>query len=323
MTETSASRPVQRPRSLGEVKGWFPSLDQVLFDRFLSRQERLGERGDLLEMGAYMGKSAIFTGSYLRPGERFTVCDLFDADDAPDTDNAVEARKSYATLTRAAFEQNYLAFHDRLPEVVQGPTSLVPGVVGENTCRFVHVDASHLYEHVAMDIGTARRVLLPNGVVVLDDFRSEHTPGVAAAAWEAVFNRGLRPVCLTTQKLYGTWGDPEPFLQELLGDTEWRAGISMSRQQIAGQHVLRFSGRPPNPAAPRSRHAHEPRHAEEAATPAAGAATSPTAGSSAAVAAAAPSAAAIRRSVSARRIAADVLPPIVTRAIRRRRRRRT
>ncbi|MER5184884.1 class I SAM-dependent methyltransferase [Streptomyces sp. NPDC002896] len=315
MTETSAPRPVQRPRALGEVKGWFPSLDQVLFDRFLSRQERLGEHGDLLEMGVYMGKSAIFTGSYLRPGERFTVCDLFDAEDAPDAGNAAEARKSYAALTRAAFEQNYLAFHDRLPEVVQGPTSLVPGVVEADTCRFVHVDASHLYEHVAMDIGTARRVLLPNGVVVLDDFRSEHTPGVAAATWEAVFDRGLRPICLTTQKFYGTWGEPEPFLEELLGDTEWRAGISMSRQQIAGRHVLRFSGRPPNPAAPESRYGHERRDTEAGAARSAGLATPPVAGSST------HPAAAPRRPSAARRIAVDILPPIVTRTIRRRRRR--
>jgi hypothetical protein len=301
------------------VKGWFPSLDQVLFDRFLSRQERLGERGDLLEMGVYMGKSAIFTGGCLRPGERFTVCDLFDAEDAPDSDNAAEARKSYATLTRAAFEQNYLAFHDKLPDVVQGPTSLVPGVVEADTCRFVHVDASHLYEHVAMDIGTARSVLLPTGVVVLDDFRSEHTPGVAAATWEAVFNSGLRPICLTTQKFYGTWGDPEPFLEELLGDRKWRADIKMSRQQIAGQHVLRFSGRPPNPAAPRSRYANEPLDGEEAATPAAGPVRIPGPRTSASVAAASPGTPP-RRSAPVRRIAADILPPVVTRAIRRRRR---
>jgi Methyltransferase domain len=306
MTAT-APRAAQRPRSLNEVKGWFPSLDQVLFDRFLSRQQRLGHRGDLLEMGAYMGKSAIFTAGYLRRDERFTVCDLFDAP-APDERNAAEARKSYATLTRVAFEQNYLAFHDALPDVVQGPTSLVPRHVAPDSCRFVHVDASHLYEHVAGDIDAARTALVPTGMVVLDDFRSEHTPGVAAATWEAVFLRGLRPVCLSTQKLYGTWGDPEPLQEELLADEEWRAGTHLSVQQIAGQRVLRFSGRPPNPAAPRSRYAGEIRESDAAAT----------AGPGRPAPSAQTAKPARRRRSSVRRLAADVLPPVVTRAIRRR-----
>ncbi|MEU5023965.1 class I SAM-dependent methyltransferase [Streptomyces milbemycinicus] len=310
MTAT-APRAAQRPRTLHEVKGWFPSLDQVIFDRFLSRQKRLGQRGDLLEMGAYMGKSAIFTAGYLRADERFTVCDLFDAP-APDERNAAEARKSYATLTRVAFEQNYLAFHDELPDVVQGPTSLVPDHVAPDSCRFVHVDASHLYEHVAGDIDAARTALVPAGVVVLDDFRSEHTPGVAAATWEAVFLRGLRPVCLTTQKLYGTWGDPEPLQEELLADEEWRAGTHLSVQEIAGRRVLRFSGRPPNPAAPRSRYAHEIREIRESDTAAEPdrAAPSPQAAGSAG--------SAPRRRSPVRKLAADVLPPVVTRAIRRR-----
>ncbi|MDT0543235.1 hypothetical protein [Streptomyces lonegramiae] len=59
-------------------------------------------------------------------------------------------------------------------------------------------------------------------------------------------------MCLSTQKMYGTWGDPEPLQEELIADEEWRAGTHLSVQEIAGQRVLRFSGRPPNPAAPRS-----------------------------------------------------------------------
>ncbi|MFI0777039.1 class I SAM-dependent methyltransferase [Streptomyces sp. NPDC021212] len=306
MTATTAEA-AQRPRSLNDVKGWFPSLDQVLFDFFLRRQERLGERGDLMEMGAYMGKSAIFTAAYLRADERYTVCDLFDAEDAPDENNAAEARKSYSTLTRTAFEQNYLAFHDELPHILQGTTSIVPSLVDDDTCRFVHVDASHLYEHVAGDIIAARDVLLPGGIVVLDDFRSEHTPGVAAAAWEAVFNRGLRPICLTTQKMYGMWGDPGPIQEEMLADEEWRRGMHTSRQEIAGARVLRFSGKPKNPAAPRSRYADD----APAAAPAPKAGRTPAAPASAS---------APRRPSQVRRLAADVLPPVVTRALRKRRR---
>ncbi|CCK27905.1 hypothetical protein BN159_3526 [Streptomyces davaonensis JCM 4913] len=268
------------PGELGDVPGWFPALDQTLFTWFLQRQETLGQRGDLLELGVYLGKSAILLGRHLRPGETFTVCDLFESD-APDGANQAEASKSYASLTRQAFERNYLAFHDALPRVIQGPSSLITGEVAAGTCRFVHIDASHLYEHVYDDIGAARDLLVPDGIVVLDDFRSEHTPGVSVATWEAVLNRGLRPVCLSTQKLYGTWGDPGAVQEELLGMLRGREDCGLSVQDAAGHRLVRVRARKVKaPAAP------------------------------------APAAAPVRRRSWSRRVAVDLLPPVVTRAVR-------
>lgn len=211
----NAQQMYKHPGELDDVLGWFPVLDQTLFNWFLERQESTGLRGDLLEIGVYMGKSAIFSGRHLREGERYTVCDLFEGD-APDDANKAESTKSYSKLTRHLFEENYLSFHDELPRVLQGPSSIVPGEVEPDSCRFVHVDGSHLYEHVHGDVGAAHDLLLPEGIIVLDDFRSEHTPGVSVAVWEAVLNRGLNPICLSTQKLYGTWGDPGPVQEELL-----------------------------------------------------------------------------------------------------------
>jgi hypothetical protein len=290
------------PRRLDDVPGWFPVLDQVLFEWFLSRQESAGTRGDLLEVGVYMGKSAIFVGRHRRPGEKYTVCDLFEGD-APDAANRAESTKSYSALTRRVFEENYLSFHDELPRVLQGPSSLVPAEVEPRSCRFVHIDASHLYEHVHGDIGAAHDLLLPDGIVVLDDFRSEHTPGVSIATWEAVLNRGLRPVCLSTQKLYGTWGDPEPVQEELLAMIRERTDCHLSIQEAAGHRIIRLKSKGMQaPDFPPARHAEalpEPTPPQTPATPA-------------------PARPAPRRTTGGvRRIAADLLPPLVTRAIRR------
>ena len=135
-------------------------------------------------MGCYLAKSTIVMGRHQRDGETFTVCDLFDSDQEELTaQNEREMRGSYATLTRRAFEANYLSFHDELPRILQAPTSVVPDEVTDDSCRFVHVDASHMYEHVHPDIAAARDTLKKDGIVVLDDFRSEHTPGVACATW--------------------------------------------------------------------------------------------------------------------------------------------
>ncbi|MGC0411661.1 hypothetical protein RKD32_004587 [Streptomyces sp. SAI-195] len=310
------------PGELNDVPGWFWPLDQVLFSWFLERQERLDTRGDLLELGAYLGKSAILLGHRLRDGETLTVCDLFGAE-PPDAANRAEAAKSYSSLTRQAFERNYLSFHDTLPTIIQAPSSAVVDEVAPGTCRFVHIDASHLYEHVEGDIGAARELLGPDGIVVLDDFRSEHTPGVAVAAWEAVLNRGLRPVCLSSQKLYGTWGDPEPVREELLAALRGRDDIAVTVERAAGHQLVRTRARGKRlrpPSLPSSRHPVTAAAPAPASAPPPGAGRPGTAAVPGQPAQARPAARAARVSAPrerTRRLALDLLPPLVTRAVRR------
>ncbi|TDC83685.1 class I SAM-dependent methyltransferase [Actinomadura sp. 7K507] len=233
------------PASLDDVKGWFPKVDQLLFTWFLERQDQLGETGDLVELGSYLGKSAILMGRHMRDGETFTVCDLFDSE-ASDDSNQEEMARSYSSLTRKAFEANYRAFHDRLPQIIQGPTSLILDHVQPETCRFVHVDASHLYEHVHGDIQAAHVMLPAGGVIVCDDYRSEHTPGVSAAVWESVTVDGLRPICITPQKLYGTWGDIGPIQNDLLNWLEKQEDVWHEIQQVAGRQLVRVKQKPAN-----------------------------------------------------------------------------
>ncbi|GGQ53199.1 class I SAM-dependent methyltransferase [Streptomyces flaveolus] len=306
------------PAELNDVPGWFWPLDQVLFSWFLERQEAAGTRGDLLELGAYMGKSAILLGHHLQDGEKLTVCDLFEAD-APDEANRAESAKSYSTLTRQAFERNYLSFHDTLPTIVQAPSSAITGEVAPGTCRFAHIDASHLYEHVEGDIGAVRDLLLPEGIVVLDDYRTEHTPGVAVAAWEAVLNRGLRPVCLSTQKLYATWGDPEPVQERLLAALRERDDCSVTVEWAAGHRLVRFRAKGKTmrlPSLPVSRH-RAPASGPQGRQPGAASLPGQTKAARQDGRTARPASAPSPRD-RARRLALDLLPPVVTRAVRRR-----
>ncbi|ATW49711.1 class I SAM-dependent methyltransferase [Streptomyces peucetius] len=302
-TEGTAAEQLPRPERFADVKGWFWPVDQMVFDWFLTRQREAGRQGDLLELGAYMGKSAIFLGTYLGEGEKFTVCDLFDSP-APDDPNSAEMGRSYSTLTRRAFEANYLSFHDELPTVVQAPTSVITTEVAPDSCRFVHVDASHLYEHVHGDIAAARELLHPDGIVAFDDFRAEHCPGVSAAVWGAVPTTGLKPIVITGSKLYGTWGDPAPMTEALLEWLATRTDVWYGVEEVAGLPLIRIKGpKAAAPAPPASRHEPlpepEPEPAPEPAAPAPSPATPPAV-----------------RSLP-RRLARDLLPPILTRALRR------
>ncbi|MFE9557199.1 class I SAM-dependent methyltransferase [Streptomyces sp. NPDC006703] len=255
MSQTT-SAPAASPARFSDVKGWFWPADQLLFDWFLTRQDKAPRQaGDLLELGAYLGKSAIFLGGYLRPGEEFTVCDLFDSP-APDDPNSAEMGRSYATLTRRAFEANYLAFHAELPTVVQAPTSVIASRLRPDSCRFIHIDASHLYEHVHGDIEAARELAGPDAIVAFDDFRAEHCPGVAAAVWGAVATKELKLICITGTKAYGTWGDAQPVRAELLEWLASRTDLWHGVEEVAGAPLIRISGKkaqaptPPQPLGP-------------------------------------------------------------------------
>jgi hypothetical protein len=240
-------------QELDTIKGWFYASDRRMFAWLLARQDELGETGNLIELGCYLGKSAVLIGGHVRPDETFTVLDLFESD-APDEENAGEMQRSYSTLTQAAFESNYLRFHPELPTVVKAPSSAIVEHVPDASCRFIHVDASHLYEHVAIDIDSARKLLKPDGVVVFDDYRGEHTPGVACAVWEAVLSKGMQPICVTESKLYATWGDAAPLRAAIEAWlTEDPLGF-VETHHIAGHPMLRTKIRltpaPAKPAAP-------------------------------------------------------------------------
>ncbi|MFD6435123.1 class I SAM-dependent methyltransferase [Streptomyces venezuelae] len=306
-TTSSEADELPRPTTLEEVPGWFWPLDQRLFAWFLGEGAAGTPPGDLLEMGCYLGKSTVVMGRFLRPGEKMTVCDLFGSDDG----YTKEATKAFyqKSLTRRAFEANYTAFHDTLPELVEGRTDLLPGIVEDASCRFAHIDASHMYDDVRDDILTAKNALREDGVLVLDDYRTEHTPGVAAATWEAVFHHGLRPVMLSSNKLYGTWGDPAPLRDALLEELHAMPNCAPEIQHIAGLDVLRASrAKIPAPDLVTSRHPARP--ARPAPTPA------PALPAPRAQAAAAPA----RKPSAVRRLALDLLPPVVTRAVRKARR---
>jgi Methyltransferase domain len=226
-----------QPATYSDIPGWFIPDDRALFDLLLEAQ---GEHGDIVELGAYLGRSAVIIGTHVRPDERFVVVDLFgeEAHVADDGANQAENKRHYATLTRTQFEANYLALHDHLPDIVQAPSSAVLDYVAAGSVRFLHVDASHLYSQVRIDTLNARKLLQRDGVVVFDDYRGLQTPGVAAATWEAVAADGMIPFALTLSKMYATWGDPAYYIEVIRRFVADDKRLRCDEREVHGHTVL-------------------------------------------------------------------------------------
>jgi hypothetical protein len=246
MTETSESQNAHgtgpdpsQSKAIQRIPGWLFHADRILIPRMLEATTEVVGSGDLAEIGVYMGKSAALIGCYRKPDETFTVLDLFGSD-ADDHDNRSENDEQYRALSRARFESFYRTVQPQLPVVVEAPSTRFLDHVAPASLRFLHIDGSHLFEHVRDDAAAARIALKEDGIVVFDDIRSEHTPGVSAAVWQAVTGSGLVPVAVTPSKFYGTWGSSEPYVERLRAVAS-AEGLDCDPQQINGHTVLRLS----------------------------------------------------------------------------------
>lgn len=200
-------------KGINSIPGWFAYEDALLFVLVDAAQRRAGATGDLLEIGTYLGQSAILLGFLAREAERVHVCDVFDDADALDAESGREWNRFYGSLTRDRFEANYRRFHSTMPEIHHGLSDDVLPRLSSAEYRFIHVDGSHEYTTVRSDTAATNSLLGPGGIVVFDDIGARHTPGVSAAVWEAVARDGLVPFVLTS-KLYAAW-ERHPVLDEL------------------------------------------------------------------------------------------------------------
>lgn len=219
------------------IPGWMYHTDVVMFDHLLDAQLHAHIRGDILEIGCYQGKSAIVLGYGLRPNEHLVVNDLFEEQfkEVP-----AEGLGAYEGLTKRAFKENYGTWHQAKPPTIYTcPSSKLSGRLAGHVqdFRFIHIDAGHAHEAVATDIQTACNFASPMmPIVVLDDYRTAHTPGVSAAAWDAVGRHRLFPFALTEVKMYAALSrEHQQFWQGSV------SSISLRREDhiIHGLNVLR------------------------------------------------------------------------------------
>jgi len=230
----------QYERSLADVPGWLDYADFLVLQLIDEIQDGLGFVGDILEIGAYQGRTAILLQYFCRGDDRLSVCDVFEQRTGDD-ENERERDAFYTDLTRETFEQYFLRYHPKLPDVHQCRSQDLGSRLSARSFRLIHVDGAHLHAVVRSDLALAKRVAAPGGIVAVDDYRREHTPGVAAAAWEAVLNGGLVPLCITPGKLYGCWQHADWYTERLRELARNLPALRMEEHVILERAVLRLS----------------------------------------------------------------------------------
>jgi hypothetical protein len=226
---------------LDSVEGYFSVEDGWAFLALDAMQRAQGIRGDLLEVGAYLGKSTIVLGYLPRDDETLVVCDPFE-DRSPDDGLAVREMSCYDGLTQERFEANYRRFHAADPDVRVGTSDEILPTLPEHAFRFIHVDGGHSYDIVKNDLAATESLLCPGGIIAFDDMLERHTPGVPAAVWHAVVDAGLTPLAMT-RKLYATW-TPDPDLDLVREAFRARSELEIiDEHAVAGKRFLQVEPR--------------------------------------------------------------------------------
>jgi hypothetical protein len=233
------------------VPGWLSRLDARVLVELDQLQREHNIVGDLFEIGTSFGKSAILLGYLVRPPEeRLTVCDVFEHTESLDPESLMIINHLYADVTEKAFLGEYERFHERVPDVIVGPSGEIDAGERAGTCRLVHVDGGNRYDVVRQDAATARALTGRGGVVAFGDISTTHSPGVALAVWEQVLRGAFVPLCLTEGKLYGTWeGDALNWGQAIDDWVDGQPDLGKDIHTLAGWPVRRIFtlGRSPVP----------------------------------------------------------------------------
>lgn len=151
-------------------------------------EQRIFADDDLVEVGCFQGRCSIVLGYHLMHDEFLRVVNLFgNTPQSLDNQHGVNTNP-YDGLSEESFQKDYARFHE-CPSVtfIGESEDFLRGLV-LGTVRLVHVDGSHAYRQVSIDLELARTSLVCNGVLTVDDYRSMHIPGVAAAIWPMISN---------------------------------------------------------------------------------------------------------------------------------------
>ena len=202
------------------IQGWFSFDAALLFMAYHQLLPRHGVSGRVLEIGVHHGLSTIALAALRPPGAPLHAVDLFET---------MQERNVSASGdgNRAVFETNMREFFPDLSflhVLARGSGDLKPRDLGKGSFSFCHIDGGHSRRETNSDLELCRDLLMPGGILALDDYFNPLYPGVSEGAVEFLLRhpKALRPLAIgfnktLFQKLPAPAGLNEEFFQAFPG----------------------------------------------------------------------------------------------------------
>jgi hypothetical protein len=169
MIDTARDQPAITPldqfrRSFADVPGWFNEPDICIWDSLLTFQSRSMVQGNFLEIGVWMGRSALLSTLHSSKGEQCVFVDLTPKD---------EAKAMLSSIRDSGLHFLHANSRNLVPEML--PASESPSY------RWIHIDGEHTGAAVAHDLALASSLLGERGIIAIDDFFAPVYPQITFA----------------------------------------------------------------------------------------------------------------------------------------------
>jgi len=233
----------------GHVEGWLGDRMWQIVDVIGTILETNDVHGDIAEFGVHHGLFLLLLNSVRNDNE---VCFAVDVFDNQHLNVDCSGRGSLAVFL--SHVETLMASQRRFFKIVQRDTMSfstveVVDLFGKNGVKFFSVDAGHTIQHACNDLTLVQEVLVPGGIVALDDYMSVHWPGVTEGFYRFMYsqNRRLKPflyfqnkLFLTTASQHGSCLQQFRTAIEATSSDEVRSG-RWKEVEIAGSSCLSFA----------------------------------------------------------------------------------
>jgi hypothetical protein len=219
------------------IEGWF-SYDAALM--FMAYNQLLASHqigADILEIGVHHGLSTIALGALRAPGSRLFVVDLFEGLQSQNVSGSGGGH-------RAIFDRNMCEFFGSTDFIIPmvGASSSLDRSSFPGDFSFCHVDGGHSRAETLHDLELSAALLVPGGLVALDDYFNPDYPGVCEGGIELLKRRPgvLVPVAIGYNKVLFQ-KTPAPFD---LNAAFWKAFPAIPHQMVEmwSSPVVLFTG---------------------------------------------------------------------------------
>jgi len=190
----------------GHVEGWLGDRMWQIVNVIGSILDANGVRGNIAEFGVHHGRFLFLLNALRYDDEICFAIDVFDEQrlnvDGSGRGSLAAFRSHVETLMAAQCDAFKIVQRDTTSFSISAAVDLF----GEKGVKFFSIDAGHTIQHTFNDLCLAQEVLVPGGIVALDDYMSPHWPGVTEGFYRFTgsANRRLKPLFYFQNKLFLT-----------------------------------------------------------------------------------------------------------------------
>jgi hypothetical protein len=232
----------------GHVEGWLGDRMWQIVNVIGTILDANGVRGNIAEFGVHHGLFLFLLNALSNDHEACFAIDVFDEQSLNVDGSGRGSLAAFLSHVETLMASQRHSFRIVQRDTLSFSTAEVVDLFGKNGVKFFSIDAGHTLQHTFNDLCLVQEVLVPGGIVALDDYMSPHWPGVTEGYYRFTCsaNRRLKPLSYFQNKLFlTTVSEHASYLQqfrtaiEAIGAEEVRSG-RWKEVEIAGSDCLSF-----------------------------------------------------------------------------------